>query len=100
MIDETVDVNVYDLLEKNISGIMAQVTNPMYLSTDCPAKWRKLKRVYIKRINKVEYIMLEWEVLSNDSAYSGYTGVALKEDDNSHLKIQLSIKDYNTLFNE
>jgi len=65
------------LIGRDVSGIKAQVRNPIYIDAETPAQWRTLKAVKSYKENGKMWVELSWIRESDDSCdFTGCTQVS------------------------
>lgn len=78
--EKLINCTLSSIIGKNVAGIIAQVTNPKYISEAAEVfpKWRTLKTVRRYRENHKDWFELQWERAGDDSC--NYTGCTVESD--------------------
>jgi hypothetical protein len=73
-----INCSLVGLLGRNIKGIKAQVTNPIYIGEDCPEAWRTLNSIRSYTERGQLWVELYW--IREDGDSCNFTGCTQKSD--------------------
>lgn len=91
-IKNLIDVKLTELIGMNVNGIPAQVTNPIYISKDCPPAYRVLRKIKKFKERGKWWVELFWERQPGDSC--DFTGCTIESNS---CTIQMDADDFEKL---
>jgi hypothetical protein len=90
-----VTCSLVGLIGRNVTGIKAQVRNPIYLGPDMPEQWRTLIAVDTYKEKGKMWVTLHWEREADDSC--SFTGCTQESDS---CKVQFTHSEFSKMLKQ